>query len=112
MSKTLDGIKRLNEAGAAAIVLFSLFEEQIRYENESFDYLSQAGTESFPESLTYFPVADDYRVGPEDYLDLIRRAKAAVDVPIIASLNGITNAGWTEYAKEMVSAGADAIELN
>ncbi len=112
LSKTLDGIMRMSEAGASAIVLFSLFEEQIRYENESFDYLSEAGTESFPEALTYFPVADDYRVGPDDYLDLIRRAKAAVDVPIIASLNGITNAGWTEYARDMVAAGADAIELN
>ncbi len=112
LSRTLDGIKRINDAGASAIVMFSLFEEQIRYENESFDYLSQAGTESYAESLTYFPIPEDYRIGPDDYLDLIRRAKAAVDVPIIASLNGITNAGWTQYAKDMVSAGADAIELN
>jgi dihydroorotate dehydrogenase (fumarate) len=112
LSKTLDGIRRLNDAGAAAIVLFSLFEEQIRYENESFDFLSEAGSESFAESLSYFPAAGDYRVGPDDYLELIRRAKAAVDVPVIASLNGVTSSGWTDYAKEMVAAGADAIELN
>jgi dihydroorotate dehydrogenase (fumarate) len=112
LSKTLDGIRRLNDAGAAAIVLFSLFEEQIRYDNESFDFLSEAGTESFAESLSYFPPAGDFRVGPDDYLDLIRRAKAAVDIPVIASLNGVTSSGWTEYAKEMVAAGADAIELN
>lgn len=112
LSKTLDGIKRLEDAGAAAIVLFSLFEEQIRYENESFDYLSEAGTESFAESLSYFPPAADFRVGPESYLELIRNAKAAVKVPVIASLNGVTSAGWTDYAKEMQQAGADALELN
>ncbi|NJO56144.1 MAG: dihydroorotate dehydrogenase-like protein [Rhodospirillales bacterium] len=112
LSRTLDGIKRLAESGASAIVLFSLFEEQIRYENESFDYLSEVGTESFAESLSYFPAAAEFRVGPDSYLDLIRQAKAAVDVPIIASLNGITSSGWTDYAREMEKAGADAIELN
>lgn len=112
LSKTIDGIRRLNDAGAAAVVLFSLFEEQIRYENESFDFLSEVGTDSFAESLTYFPDPGDYRVGPDEYLELIRRAKAAVDIPVIASLNGVTNAGWTGYAKDMVAAGADAIELN
>ncbi len=112
LSKSLDGIKRLEDAGAAAVVLFSLFEEQIRFENESFDFLSEVGTESFAESLSYFPPAGDYRVGPDAYLDLIRSAKAAVNIPIIASLNGVTSAGWTEYAKEMQDAGADAIELN
>ena len=112
LSRTLDGIKRLEDAGAAAVVLFSLFEEQIRFENESFDYLSEAGTESFAESLSYFPPVGDFRVGPDSYLELIRSAKAAVKIPIIASLNGVTSAGWTEYAKEMQEAGADAIELN
>lgn len=112
LSKTLDGVKRLEDAGASAIVLASLFEEQIRFENESFDFLSEVGTESFPESLSYFPAAGDYRVGPDAYLELISGAKAAVKVPVIASLNGVTSSGWTEYAKEMQTAGADAIELN
>lgn len=112
LSKTVDGVKRLEDAGASAVVLTSLFEEQIRYENESFDYLSEAGTESFAESLSYFPSATDFRVGPDAYLELIGAAKAAVKVPVIASLNGVTNAGWIEYAKEMQGAGADAIELN
>jgi Dihydroorotate dehydrogenase len=112
LSKTLDGVKRLEDAGASAVVLTSLFEEQIRYENESFDFLSEVGTESFAESLSYFPAAADFRVGPDAYLELISSAKAAVKIPVIASLNGVTNAGWVEYAKEMQGAGADAIELN
>jgi dihydroorotate dehydrogenase (fumarate) len=112
ISRTLDGIKRLEDAGASAVVLFSLFEEQIRQENESFDYLMEAGTESFGESLSYFPAVEDYKVGPDAYLDLIRQATEAVDIPIIGSLNGITDAGWAEYAKDISDAGAQAIELN
>ena len=112
ISRSLDGIKRMEDAGAAAITLFSLFEEQIRFENESFDFLSEAGTESFAESLSYFPAGSDYRVGPDSYLELIRQASAACEVPIIASLNGTTSAGWTEYARLMAEAGAKAIELN
>jgi dihydroorotate dehydrogenase (fumarate) len=112
ISKTLDGIKRLEDAGASAVVLFSLFEEQIRQENESFDYLMEAGTESFGESLSYFPAVEDYKIGPDAYLDLIRQATEAVDIPIIGSLNGVTDAGWAEYAKDIADAGAKAIELN
>jgi dihydroorotate dehydrogenase (fumarate) len=112
MSRSLDGIKRMEDAGASAVVLFSLFEEQIRYENESLDFLTEFGTESFPEALSYFPSVEDYRVGPDSYLNLIRQATESVDIPIIASLNGITETGWTEYAKLMVDAGAKAIELN
>lgn len=112
MSRTLDGIRRLEDAGASAIVMFSLFEEQIRYENEALDYLTEAGTETFAESLTYFPSVEDYRVGPDSYLELIRAASTACDVPIIASLNGVTKSGWTSYAREMIEAGAKAIELN
>jgi dihydroorotate dehydrogenase (fumarate) len=112
LSKTLDGIKRLEDAGAAAIVLFSLFEEQIRYENESFEYLAEAGSESFAESLSYFPTVEDYRMGPDSYLELLQRATRACDIPIIGSLNGVTNAGWTDYAKWMADAGAKAVELN
>jgi dihydroorotate dehydrogenase (fumarate) len=112
LSSTLDGIKRLEEGGAAAVVLFSLFEEQIRHDNESFDYLYEQGMERFPESLSYFPAVEEYRVGPEGYLDLVRSAAEATEIPIIASLNGITDDGWTEYAREIESAGATPLELN
>lgn len=112
MTSSLDGIKRLEDAGVSAVVLASLFEEQLRYENEAFDYLSEAGTESFAESLSYFPDVGDYRVGPEAYLELIRKATEQCRIPIIASLNGVTSTGWTEYPQMMVSAGAKAIELN
>lgn len=112
LSRTLEGIRRLEDAGASAIVLFSLFEEQIQYEQDSLDYLTEVGTDTFAESLTYFPVVKEYRVGPDQYLELIRAATKAVDVPIIGSLNGVTKAGWTDYAREMVDAGAKAIELN
>jgi dihydroorotate dehydrogenase (fumarate) len=112
LSSTLDGIKRLEEGGAAAVVLFSLFEEQIRHENDSFEHLYEQGAERFPESLSYFPEVEDYRVGPEGYLNLIRSATEQTDVPIIGSLNGITDEGWTEYAREIETAGASALELN
>ncbi len=112
LSATLDGIKRLEDGGAAAVVMFSLFEEQIRYENEAFEHLTGAGTESFAESLSYFPAVEEYTVGPDQYLDLVRQASEACDVPIIGSLNGLTNAGWTEYARQIQDAGAKALELN
>ncbi|TVR83479.1 MAG: dihydroorotate dehydrogenase-like protein [Rhodospirillales bacterium] len=112
LSATLDGIKRLEDGGAAAVVLFSLFEEQIRYENESFDYLMEQGNERFAESLSYFPAVEDYHVGPEKYLNLVRQASESCDIPIIGSLNGITDKGWTQYAKDIQSAGAKALELN
>jgi len=112
LSKDLDGIKRLEDGGAAAVVMFSLFEEQIRAEQEALEVLSAAGSESFAESLSYFPPASAYRVGPDRYLELIRRARESVRVPIIASLNGVTNEGWIDYAKLMHQAGASAIELN
>ncbi len=112
LSHTLDGIRRLEDGGASAIVLFSLFEEQIRRENEAYDYLLNAGVESFAESLSYFPSANGHEAGPDAYLELIRRAKESVGVPVIASLNGVTPAGWTSWAHDMQEAGADAIELN
>jgi dihydroorotate dehydrogenase (fumarate) len=92
--------------------MFSLFEEQIRIEQEALEALSTAGAESYAESLTYFPQVEAYRVGPDHYLELIRRARESVRVPIIASLNGITNEGWIDYAKQVHQAGASAIELN
>lgn len=112
LSGTLDGIKRLEDAGAAAVVMFSLFEEQIRQENEAYEYLTEHGAESFAESLSYFPQIEDYHVGPEQYLELVRAASEAVDIPVIGSLNGVTDSGWTEYAKDIESAGAKALELN
>jgi dihydroorotate dehydrogenase (fumarate) len=112
LSRTLDGIRALEDGGASAVVLFSLFEEQIRQETAAFHRHTQAGTESFGEALSYFPDVASYEVGPEAYLDLVRRARKAVDVPVIASLNGVTPSGWTEYATLLEEAGASALELN
>ena len=112
LSETLDGIKTLEDSGAAAIVMFSLFEEQIRRENEAFDFLMETGSESFAESLSYFPQIDKTPKGPERYLNLLRKAVEATDIPIIGSLNGITNEGWIDYAQQIQQAGASAIELN
>jgi dihydroorotate dehydrogenase (fumarate) len=112
LSQELDGIRRLEEAGASAIVLYSLFEEQLRQEAMELDHHLSAGTESFAESLTYFPMRSEFRTGPEAYLAHIETAKKAVRIPIIASLNGATLGGWTKYARAMEDAGADAIECN
>jgi dihydroorotate dehydrogenase (fumarate) len=112
LSKDPDAFKRLEDANAAAVVMFSLFEEQLRWEQESLRYLTEAGADSFPEALSYFPSAERYEVGPERYLELIRRATESVRIPIIASLNGITNEGWIDYARQIQQAGAAGIELN
>jgi len=112
LSRDVDGICRLEEAGASAVVLYSLFEEQLRLEEADLNYHLAAGTESFAESLTYFPQASEFHTGPEGYLDHIRKAKAAASIPIIASLNGATLGGWTKFAAEIERAGADAIECN
>lgn len=112
LSHTLDGMKRLEDAGAAAIVIYSLFEEQIAHEaSELYHYLSY-GTESFAEALTYFPDLGQYNLGPEEYVDLLRRAKESLEIPVIGSLNGISVGGWINYAKKIEEAGADALELN
>lgn len=112
LSKDLDGILRLEDGGAAAIVMFSLFEEQLRAESAALDALVGAGGESFAESLSYFPDTAAIRVGPERYLELVRRASERVHVPIVASLNGVTTDGWSDYARRIEEAGARAIELN
>ena len=112
LSQSLDGIRRLEDGNAAAIVMFSLFEEQIRHENAMADALMSAGTDSFGESLSYFPELADSEVGPDAYLDLVRRAVEVCDVPIVASLNGATDEGWIDYAALLEQAGASAIELN
>jgi dihydroorotate dehydrogenase (fumarate) len=112
LSRDVDGICRLEEAGAAAVVLYSLFEEQLRQEEMDLEYHLAAGTESFAESLTYFPQPSEFHTGPEGYLEHIRKAKSAASIPIIASLNGSTLGGWTKFAAEIERAGADAIECN
>jgi len=112
LSRTVDGVRELAAAGVGAIVMYSLFEEQVRREAELNARLADAGTESFAESLSYFPDAADEDPGPRRYLSLLERAVAAVDVPVIASLNGVTPDGWVSYATAMQDAGAAAIELN
>jgi dihydroorotate dehydrogenase (fumarate) len=112
LSYTLDGIKRLADGGVGAIVLFSLFEEQLREEAARNIRLVEETAESFPEALDYFPAVAEEDVGPRSYLVLLERAVSAVDVPVIASLNGVTPEGWTEHARAMQDAGAAAIELN
>jgi len=112
LSQEISGIRNLEDAGASSVVLYSLFEEQLRQENLDLEYHLNAGTESFAESLTYFPQPKEFRTGPEGYLNHIRKAKDAVDIPIIASLNGATLGGWAKYAKQIEQAGADAIECN
>jgi dihydroorotate dehydrogenase (fumarate) len=112
LSNTLDGVRRLADAGVGAVVLYSLFEEQVRQDAERNARLADAGTDSFAESLSYFPADADADPGPRRYLSLLERAAAAVDIPVIGSLNGVTPGGWTSYAREMQDAGAAAIELN
>jgi dihydroorotate dehydrogenase (fumarate) len=112
LSEDVANIRQMEDAGAAAVVMFSLFEEQIRHEEEAMTHLTSYGAESFPEALSYFPAVEEFQVGADQYLDLIRRARDAVDIPVIASLNGLSNEGWIDYAKRMEEAGASAIELN
>ena len=112
LSKKLTNIKRMEDAGIASVVLCSLFEEEINHESLALDYFLSRGTESVAEALSYYPELDAYNIGPEKYLGLITKAKESVQIPIIASLNGISSGGWIEYAKLIEQAGADALELN
>ena len=112
LTADIDQLRRLEEAGASAAVLPSLFEEQIEHEVEEMIKVHEFGSDSFAEALTYFPEQQEYRSGPEEYLETIARAKKSVRIPVIASLNGTSNGGWIRYAKMMQDAGADALELN
>lgn len=112
LSENLDTIREIEDMGAGALVMHSLFEEQINQESKELDHYLNFGSESFAEALSYFPEMDEYRVGPDEYLEHIRQAKESVDMPIIGSLNGVSTGGWTEYAKKIQEAGADALELN
>ena len=112
LTESVDNIKRMEDAGAAAVVMHSLFEEQLALERRELNESLTQGTESFAEALTYFPEPAEFQVGPELYLRNIAQAKDAVKIPIIASLNGSTLGGWVRYAKFIEQAGADALELN
>jgi dihydroorotate dehydrogenase (fumarate) len=112
LNAEIGNIRRLEDAGAAAIVLPSIFQEQIEAEMRRFETLTSVGIESFPEASGYFPAPSQYEVGSDQYIDLIRRARAAVALPIIASLNGSSDEGWIDYATEIERAGASALELN
>jgi dihydroorotate dehydrogenase (fumarate) len=112
LSESLENVRRMEDAGASAIVLTSLFEEQLTLESRALDEDLSRGTESFAESLGYLPDLNDYRMSHEVYLEYIRRCKEAVKIPIFASLNGVSTGGWVRFAVESEQAGADAIELN
>lgn len=112
LSESIENVRRMEEAGASAIVLTSLFEEQLALESRALDEDLSRGTESFAESLAYLPDLNDYRMSHETYLEHIRRCKEAVRIPIFASLNGATEGGWVRFAQEAEEAGANAVELN
>jgi dihydroorotate dehydrogenase (fumarate) len=112
LMRTLDNLRAMEDAGAAAVVLHSLFEEQITQESHTLNHYLTQGVESYAEALSYFPEASDYRTGPDDYLEHIQKAKKVLDIPVIASLNGVSTGGWVKYAKLIEEAGADALELN
>lgn len=112
LSKDIGTIKAMEDAGAAAVVMYSLFEEQIMHEQKELDHFLMQGTESYQEALSYFPRLEEYNLGPDEYLEHIRIAKAATDIPIIGSLNGVSAGGWIDYARKIEQAGADALEVN
>ncbi|QGW29325.1 dihydroorotate dehydrogenase-like protein [Phnomibacter ginsenosidimutans] len=112
LSEDISNIVRMEDAGAGAVVMFSLFEEQIRQDAARYDAISQNTSNLFAEASDFFPGIEDYHVGPYEYLEKIRQAKARTSLPIIGSLNGVTNEGWIEYAKLIEEAGADALEVN
>lgn len=112
LSREIGNIKKLEDAGASAVVVYSLFEEQITHDALEYHYHTSHGTESFPEALTYFPESHSFRHGPEEYLEHLRKAKEAVEIPVIGSLNGISVGGWVDYATRIQSTGVDALELN
>ena len=112
MTRELADLRLAEDAGAGAVVLPSVFEEQLRRESAELDLALTQGTESFAEALSYFPQLGEFRLGPEDYLEYIAKAKAALRIPVIASLNGTSVGGWTDYARKIQQAGADALELN
>ena len=112
LCEDLGAIRKMEDAGASAVVLHSLFEEQLTLNSQDLDRFLTSGTESFAEALSYFPDMGQFKLGPEAYLEHIQKAKKAVKIPIIGSLNGVSTGGWVSYAKKIEQAGADALELN
>lgn len=112
LTEKLDTARKLEDAGAAAVVMHSIFEEQITHEQLELLHFTTQGTESSAEALSFFPEPSEYRLGPDEYLNLVRGLKKALSIPVIASVNGVTPGGWTSYAKKMEEAGADALECN
>lgn len=112
LSEKVETVQALEEAGVSALVMYSLFEEQIIHESLELDYYLNKDAESYAEALTYFPEAGRYTFGPKVYIEQVKKLKAAVDIPIIGSLNGVSTGGWIEYAQKIEGAGADALELN
>ena len=112
LSREVSNLRAMEDAGAGAIVMHSVFEEQLTHEAGELEHYTTQGTESFSEALSYFPPVEEYKIGPDQYLENIRQAKETVEVPIIGSLNGATVGGWIEYAKQIQEAGADGLELN
>ncbi len=112
LSKKMDSVRRIEDAGAAALVMYSLFEEQITHDSQELDHYLERGTNTFAESLSYFPDLGIYNLGPEPYLEHLHKIKQTVSIPVIGSLNGISSGGWVEYAHRIEKAGADALELN
>jgi dihydroorotate dehydrogenase (fumarate) len=112
LSENVDNIRRMADAGASAITMFSIFEEQLRIEAAAMDHYTTAGDNIYAESTSFFPKIDDYQIAPTRYLDIIHRASQSVDIPIIGSLNGMSSEGWIDYASQIEQAGAKAIELN
>ena len=112
LSEKVDNVKRMEQAGISAIVMYSLFEEQIIHESLELDYFLNRGTESFAEALTYFPDIGRYSLTPDKYIEKLEKTKLAVNIPVMGSLNGVSTGGWVEYAHKIQEAGADALELN
>jgi dihydroorotate dehydrogenase (fumarate) len=112
VSEKVENVKRLEEAGVAAVVMYSLFEEQVIHESLELDHYLNQGTESFAEALTYFPNMGRYSLAPEKYIERLQKTKQAVNIPVMGSLNGVSTGGWIEYAQKIQDAGADALELN
>lgn len=112
LSREISTVKQMEDAGAAAVVLYSLFEEQITGESHELDHFLSFGTDTFSEASSYFPDMLNYNSGPDEYLNQIRAIKEAVDIPVIGSLNGVSTGGWVQYAKNIEQAGADGLELN
>ena len=112
LSEKVENVKRMEEAGIAAVVMYSLFEEQIIHESLELDHFLNRGTETYAEALTYFPNIGKFSLAPEKYLENLEKTKRAVTIPVMGSLNGVSSGGWIEYARKIQDAGADALELN